>query len=226
LKTTIGYVDDREDNLECISLILNQEFEVKAYPDPDLFLYDLPRSSYTAILIDIHMPKMDGFALYEKILEQEHYNGCPIIFISSDDSDSNRINSFTIGAVDFINRQTGPAELLARVKSKIEFFKKHRSIIEFSNLKVNLTLLKAYIDNKELGLTFIEFKILYHVLRNYPNYVTKEQIVEYVWNSPHVLDPTIYTHVSNLNGKLGAWDYQVLGVKNKGIIITKKEPGK
>jgi DNA-binding response OmpR family regulator len=222
LKSEIAYVDDNKLNLDCIKTILDKDFEVQIFPKPESFLEKFDDSSYVAIMVDIHMPSMDGFALYEKIIAHPHYNGCPVLFISSDDSDSARIKSFVLGAVDFLNRDMNPEEMIARIKSKIQFFQKHRSIIEFTNLRVNLTLLKAYLNNKELPLTFIEFKILCLVLRNYPDVITKDQLIQQVWRTDHVLDATIYTHVSNLNSKLDHWDYEINGLKTKGVQLMKK----
>lgn len=222
MKAGIAYIDDNKLNLECIKTILDQDFAVETFQKPEAFLTKFTSTSYTSILVDIHMPTLDGFSLYEKIIEHPHYNGCPILFISSDDSDSARIKSFVLGAVDFLNRAINPDEMIARIKSKIQFFQKHRSIIEFTNLRVNLTLLKAYLDMKELPLTFIEFKILCLVLRNYPDVVSKEQLIQQVWRTDHVLDATIYTHVSNLNSKLETWDYEINGLKTKGVQLMKK----
>lgn len=222
LKAEIAYIDDNKMNLECVKTILDSDFSVEIFSRPESFLIKFNKTSYNAILLDIHMPSIDGFELYEKIIEHPHYNGCPILFISSDDSDSARIKSFILGAVDFINRSVNPDEMIARIKSKISFFQKHRSIIEVSNLKVNLTLLKAYIDDKELPLTFIEFKILCLLLRNIKEVVTKEQLIQQVWRTEHVLDATIHTHVSNLNGKLMGWDHEINGLKMKGVQLVKR----
>lgn len=223
MKSEIAYIDDSKLNLDCIKAIFERDFQVQLFQKPDTFLSKFPKSSYACILLDIHMPIMDGFTLYEKVIEHPNYNGCPILFISSDDSDASRIRSFALGAVDFIGRDTNPDELIARVKSKILFFQKHRSIIEFGTLRINLTLLKTYLNNKELPLTFIELKILFHLLKNYPDAVSKENLVEHVWRTSHVLDATIYTHISNLNGKLEGWDHEVQTVKNKGVQLVKKE---
>lgn len=222
MKAQIAYVDDNKLNLDCIQTVLSSDFEVNTFSRAEEFLENFNASSYASILIDIHMPSIDGYQLYEKIIEHPHYNGCPILFISSDDSDTARIKSFVLGAVDFISRDINPDEMIARIKAKIQFYQKHRSIIEFTNLKVNLTLLKAYLNNQELPLTFIEFKILCLVLRTYPDVVTKAQLIQHVWRTEHVLDATIYTHVSNLNSKLEEWDYEINGLKAKGIQLMKK----
>jgi len=224
LKAEIAYIDDSTINLDCIGLILEQDFSIKNYQSPDNFIATFgEQSSYSAILIDIHMPTMDGFTLYEKIVEHPHYNNCPIFFISSDDSDMARINSYSLGAIDFLNRTMNPEEMLVRVKSKLAFYQKHRSIIEFTNLKVNLTILKAYLNNVELPLTFIEFKLLTLFLRIFPEIISKPKMIEEVWRTDHVLDATIYTHVSNLNSKLQDWDYEINGIKLKGFQLSKKE---
>jgi DNA-binding response OmpR family regulator len=223
LKPEIAYVDDSSLNLDCIQTVLNLDFNVTTFITPNDFLKSLDEKAYATILLDIHMPLMDGFLLYEKIVEHKNYNGCPILFISSDDSDQARIKSFLLGAVDFINRDTHPEEMIARIKSKILFYQKHRSIIEFTNLRVNLTLLKTYLGEEELPLTFIEFKILCLVLRNYPDTVSKSQLIQQVWRTDHVLDATIYTHISNLNNKLTSWDYEIVGQRLKGVQLVKKE---
>lgn len=222
MKAEIAYIDDNKLNLECIQTILSSDFEVYTFNKPNDFLDQFENSSLVTILVDIHMPELDGFSLYEKIIEHPHYNGCPILFISSDDSDSARIKSFMLGAVDFMNRTIGPDEMIARIKSKILFFQRHRSVIEFTNLRVNLTLLKSYLNDKELPLTFIEFKILCHVLRSYPDVITKDQLIHQVWRTDHVLDATIYTHVSNLNIKLNEWDFEINGLKTRGIQLMRK----
>lgn len=224
MKSDIAYIDDNPINLECVSTILGQDFLVDSYQSPEKFLSDFGSNNpYSAILIDIHMPSMDGFTLFDKIVEHPHYNNCPIFFISSDDSDLARINSFALGAIDFLNRTMKPEEMIVRVKSKLAFFQKHRSLIEFTNLKVNLTILKAYLNNIELSLTFIEFKLLVLFLRIFPDVISKKEMVEEVWRTDHVLDATIYTHVSNLNSKLTSWDYEISAVKLKGFHLTKKE---
>lgn len=222
MKQRLAYIDDNRSNLDCIGHILEKDFEVETFQNPFDFLNQYNLTTFTAILVDIHMPIMDGFVLYEKIIEHEKYDGCPIGFISSDDSESNRIKSFSLGAVDFLDRQMNPTELLTRIKSQIIYFEKHRNVVELGNLKLNLTLLKAYLNEEELKLTFIEFKFLCHLLKSYPESSTKEELIEKVWSNGHVLDATIYTHTFNLNTKIENWDYEVVSERGKGTVLIKK----
>ncbi|MBA2404715.1 MAG: response regulator transcription factor, partial [Bdellovibrionales bacterium] len=185
MKQRLVYIDDNLSNLDCIGLIFEREFSVETFQNPIDFLKQFQDSLISAILVDIHMPIMNGFALYEKIIEHEKYNGCPIVFISSDDTDASRIKSFSLGAVDFIDRKINPSEMLTRLKSQITFFQKHRKIVELGNLKLNMTLLKAYLNEVEVKLTFIEFKLLCYVVKKFPELTEKEQIMESVWSNAH-----------------------------------------
>jgi len=222
VKNCVAYIDDLEQNLECIQQILDPEFDVKTYNNPYNFLETYESNSYSSIILDIHMPLMNGFLLYEKIVAHPQYNGCPILFMSSDDSDSVRIQSLILGAVDFISRDADPIEILGRVKSKISYYKQHRCVLELGNLKVNLKLLKTYINLQEVALTFIELKLLCFFLKAYPENLSKTQIIEKVWSNSLVLDATIFTHLSNLNGKIEKWHFEIQGVKTKGFRIVKK----
>lgn len=222
MNSRIAYIDDSIDNLEVLEMILSKHFSVDTFQDPVHFLEKYPTTSYEAIIVDIHMPNINGFSLYERIIDSLHYNGCPILFISSDNTDEARIRSFELGAVDFMSRELLPAEIVSRIKSKIKFFEKHRHIIEFGDLRMNLTLLKTYLNGNELPLTFIELKMLSLLIRNYPDIVLKEQIIEQVWKNAHVLDATLYTHVSNLKVKLKEWDHEIQSVKSKGLQIVKR----
>lgn len=222
MKGLIAYIDDDLANLECVQTVFQQDFQMQTFQDPSKFLSSFSSSSYASILVDIHMPNINGFTLYEKIIENPNYNGCPILFISSDDSDTARIKSFELGAVDFISRETHPDEMIARVKSKIKFFEQHRNIIEFGTLRINLTLLKTFVKGNEISLTFIELRMICLVLRHYPDILPKDVLVEQVWKSSQVLDATIHTHIFNLNVKLKDWEYEIHSIKSKGIQLVKR----
>lgn len=222
MKYEIACVDDSKLNLDCIVTILEKDFNVHTFLKQDDFLAELAKRKFDCITLDLHMPEGDGFSLYEKIMNTPGFNGCPIFFISTDDSQEARIKSLTLGAVDFISRTVPPMELLARIKGKMKFFQSHRNIIEFDGLKINLTLLKTYLGEQEIPLTFIELKILTLALRHYPDSLSKEMIIEHVWKGTTVQDATIHTHVFNLNNKLARWTYEIHIAKGIGAQLIRK----
>lgn len=222
MRYEIACVDDSKLNLEFMETVLEKDFQVSSYLSQEKFLSDLTKRGFDCILLDLHMPEGDGFSLYEKILALPEFNGCPIFFISTDDSEEARIKSLTLGAVDFISRSVPHMELLARIKAKMKFFQSHRSVIEFDGLKINLTLLKTFLGEREIPLTFIELKLLTLVLRHYPDSLAKETISESVWKGGSVQDATIHTHVFNLNNKLSDWSYEIQLVKSIGAQLVRK----
>jgi DNA-binding response OmpR family regulator len=113
-------------------------------------------------------------------------------------------------------------ELLARIKGKLKFFQSHRNVIEFDGIKINLTLLKTFLFDQEVPLTFIELKLLTLVLRHYPDAISKETISDNVWKGSSVQDATIHTHVFNLNNKLGDWKYEIQIAKGVGAQLVRK----
>ncbi len=222
MRYEIACVDDSKLNLDYMETLLGTDFSVRLFQQQKIFLEEIGNKNFDCILLDLHMPEGDGFALYEKILAHPKFNGCPIFFVSTDDSEEARIKSLTLGAVDFISRSVPPMELLARIKGKLKFFQSHRSIIEFEGLKVNLTLLKTYLNDREIPLTFIELKLLTLVLRHYPDSISKELISENVWKGTLVQDATIHTHVFNLNNKLSEWGYEIQVAKGVGAQLARK----
>lgn len=222
MRYEVACVDDSKLNLDYMVTLLEKDFHVHPFHLQKTFLEEISQSHFDCILLDLHMPEGDGFSLYEKILTHPKFNGCPIFFISTDNSEEIRIKSLTLGAVDFISRSVPPMELLARIKGKMKFYQSHRSIIEFDGLKINLTLLKTFLSEREVLLTFIELKLLTLVLRHYPDSISKETISENVWKGTTVQDATIHTHVFNLNCKLADWNYEIQVARGVGAQLARK----
>lgn len=225
MKRKIAYIDDSDLNLEAWAEFLRNDFEVDCFQRAKNFLKNYPQRQYEAILVDLHMPEMNGFEVYEALVQHPQYNGCPILIVSSDTSEESRVKSFELGAVDFIDRTLSVEQIIARVNAKIQFFKKHRSIIEFENLKIDLTKLKVFISGNEVQMTFIEIKFLTHILRYYPEALPKERVIEYIWDNTVVMDNTIYTHIFNLNSKFDKWPYEIRIIKGQNLIelVERKE---
>jgi DNA-binding response OmpR family regulator len=218
----LAYVDDSKDNLDSLSLMLETSFNIETFQDPFKFLNVLVQKQFNAILLDVHMPLLDGFGVFERIVNEPNYNGCPIFLLSSDETESNRLKSFEFGAVDFIGRSMMPEELIARVESKIIYFEKNSPSIELASLKLDLNNVRAYYNNIDIRLTLIEFKILFHLLKMFPEIISKESLVRKVWGNISTLDSTIYTHIYNLNSKFKNWKYEIVIERGKGMRLLEK----
>lgn len=218
----LAYVDDSKDNLDSLSLVLEPSFNVETFQDPFYFLNILVQKKFNAILLDVHMPILDGFSVCERIIAEPNYNGCPIFLLSSDENESNRIKTFEFGAVDFIGRSMLPDELIARVESKMIYFDKNNTILELEKLKLDVNKVRAFYSDIEIRLTLIEFKILFHLIKSFPEISSKETLVKKVWGNISTLDSTVYTHIYNLNSKFKNWKYEIVIERSKGIRLLEK----
>lgn len=222
MKWTLIYFDDQIPNIECFSELLSENFDVIGCPDATAFSQMLQDYYPHAILLDVHMPVIDGHSLYKKISEHPVYNGCPVIFISGDQSDENKIKSYEGGGVDFLPRDIKAEEIVARLTSKIKFFLDRSTKLELGNLEIDLATMRAIINGKNLDLTLLELRMLSHILRNYPQNLTRQQLILKVWGNDSVKPGTVNTHLTNLKPKIEAWDHQIK-VRDDGILVVKKE---
>ncbi len=219
MKGTIIYFDDDKNNLECLVEALDN-FKVVAVSKPESYDDVLKNHRPQALIIDVNMPIMNGFQLYEKILQDNSYNGCPVFFISGDVSDENQIKSFQNGAVDFFPRDLRIEEMSLRLTNKIKMFIQGSKSIDVGNLKLDLEGYKAHIAGQLVDLTLLEFRILSTLLRAPFYSVNRDEMTSIIWGKEPIKQATIHTHLANLRNKISGWDH-VVKVRDNNIIISK-----
>lgn len=222
MKWTLIYFDDQISNIEAMRELLSDEFHVIGTTDAKNFPQILEDNNPHLILLDVHMPVMDGHELYKKITEHSLYNHCPVIFISGDQSDENKIKSFEGGGIDFLSRDLKAEELLARLKNKIKIFADRSTNLVLGNLEVDVMSMKVIIGSRTLDLTLLELRLLSSILRHYPKSLTRSDLIQKVWGGSTVKPGTVNTHLTNLKSKIEGWDYQIK-VREENILIQPKE---
>lgn len=222
MKWTILYFDDQMANIECYQELLSEKFEVIGCLEARKYSQLLNDHYPHAILLDVHMPELDGHMLYKEITNHPFYNGCPIIFISGDQSDENKIKSYTEGGVDFLPRDIKTDEIAIRIMNKIKFFLQTSTNLEVGNLILDMKAMKATINEKFVDLTLLELRMLSHLLRVFPENISRKDLIQRVWGNESVKPGTINTHLTNLKPKIEEWDY-FIKVREENILILKKE---
>jgi DNA-binding response OmpR family regulator len=134
----------------------------------------------------------------------------------------NKLKSFEVGGADFLTRDLSPDEMVARIINKIKIFSELSPTLEIGNLKYNTQMMKAQINQVSLDLTILEFRILGHILRFYPNFLTRKDLVEKVWSPSIVKLGTVNTHLTNLREKLYLWDHD-FKIRDEEILVLKKQ---
>jgi len=118
-KKTILIVDDDGVNIEVLSQCLGNEYRISASQDSHLALKSLADAKPKLILLDLLMPKLDGFDFCRRIKGDSEYLDIPIVIITSASDSSSLSKAFRLGAVDYITKPISPAEVQARIHTHL-----------------------------------------------------------------------------------------------------------
>ena len=155
------------------------------------------------IILDIMMPKMDGFSAYKII--KERYN-TPTIMLSARGEEYDKLAGFDLGIDDYMTKPFSPKELMARINAVIKRYKGEDDFYIYKNLKVDFLGHAAYINGKELLLTPKEYDLLVYFINNKGIALSREQLLNNIWNYDYFgNDRTIDTHIKMLRNNLGEY---------------------
>lgn len=219
-KMHITIVDDVRDNLKSYNDLLSPTFDLELIQNPVELLTFLSKSETNLVLLDIHMPIMNGFELYEKF--KTTHPDLPVIFLSGDPSEESIIKGLNLGAEDFIVKPVSLRELVARIKNKIstkQATKAQSEIITYDGFKLHCEMQMAEIGDERIQLTPMEFKLLYLLAKNPNKVFSREYITNLLWPNIHVQNQNIDTHLSNLRKKLMPFSKYIKTIKSRGYIL-------
>lgn len=216
-------VDDSEENLHSYEQLLGDQFKLTLISEPLEVLSYLMQGQTDALILDLHMPSMNGFELYKKIREIDQ---TPIIFLSADPSEDVRIEGLELGAEDFISKPVSIKELIARIKNKIQKFKDYQqghegqeAITQLDDIEINWETHLIKVRNKDVSLTPIEFKMLGIFVKNPNKMFGREEISKILWPNEDVQIQKIDTHLSNLRKKTHPFSLKIKTIKSRGYIL-------
>lgn len=216
----VTIVDDVKDNLRSYNELLSPTFNLELIQNPVDLLSFLGKTETDLILLDLHMPTMNGFELYEKF--KSSHPKLPVIFLSGDPSEESIIRGLNLGADDFIVKPVSLRELIARIKNKISIKPNSSAdseVLTFDGFKLHCEMQMAEIGEEKIQLTPIEFKLI-HLLAKNPNKVfSRDYITNLLWPNIHVQNQNIDTHLSNLRKKLMPFSKYIKTIKSRGYIL-------
>ena len=130
-KPYILAVDDEQLNLELLRFILERnQYEFVGTSDDDYFFDLLKERKPDLILLDVIMPRIEGFELCEKIKEFQAYRDIPIIFLTGKVNVKDKVKGFEVGGVDYVTKPFNEQELIARIRTHIELMRARKKIEE------------------------------------------------------------------------------------------------
>lgn len=166
------------------------------------------------ILMDVMMPKMDGFTAHKII--REKYN-IPTIILSARGEEYDVLAGFDLGVDDYMVKPFSPKELMARINAVITRTKGVDNIFVYKDLKVDFLGHVVYIKDEEVTLTPKEYDLLVYFINNKGIALSREQLLNNVWNYDYVgNDRTIDTHIKMLRNSLGEYRNLITTVRRMG----------
>ena len=173
------------------------------------------------IVLDIMMPKMDGFTAYKLI--KEKYN-TPTIMLSARGEEYDKLAGFDLGIDDYMTKPFSPKELMARINAVTKRYKGEESFFKYKDLKVDFLGHSVYIKDKELPLTPKEYDLLVYFINNKGIALSREQLLNNIWNYDYFgNDRTIDTHIKMLRNNLGEYRDLITTVRRMGYKFDIKD---
>lgn len=225
----ILYIDDDPEALELYSEILSDDFRVSTCQKAHDGLSLLKEREFDAIILDIHMPELDGFSLYEEIRGLDGHTNTPVFFISSENTLQNRVKAFGLGSEDFIDRYMEPTEVLARIKSrliKVGENPQKGSLLRYGDIEIDQTNLIVRTQGELVELTQTEYRLITilvrHTLANPKAIIDRDDIITFVWPKDHgnVYPRTLSTHMTNLRKKLSSKNVKIKSIRQNGFQLS------
>lgn len=200
-----------EDELDLRELIkINLEEEgLTVFPASDgMKAFEIfKRESIHLAILDVMMPRLDGFNLLQKIRKT---STVPVIFLTARTEDMDKVLGLGLGADDYMGKPFSMNELIARVKAQLRrnhdyllVEKEEESKLSYGDLMIDRDSCCAYVREKAIELNAKEYKLLLYLMSNPQKIFTKQQLYRAVWEEDFYYDDnTIMVHISHLRNKI------------------------
>lgn len=175
------------------------------------------------IILDIMMPKLDGFSAYKRIKEVKDV---PVLVLSAKGEEYDKLYGFEIGIDDYVVKPFSPREVMARVKAILARHKTESKANVYVNgsLKIDFDAREAYINDKKLDLTPKEYELLAYLCQNEGIALSRDTILENVWGYDFFGDNrTVDTHIKMLRNSLCIEKEIISTVRGYGYKLEKKD---
>lgn len=178
--------------------------------DGEEALAKLGKQAYDLMILDIMLPKTDGFTVMKQAKNQ------PTIFLTAKDNLIDRIHGFSLGADDYLTKPFEMLELLARVEAVLRRTKKNFNVFELEQIRVDFDSRQVYNGTELLELTPKEYELLEVLIHNRNIALSRERLLELVWGYDFEGEGrTIDVHIQRLRKKLG-WENRIKTVYKIG----------
>ena len=208
-KTTILAADDDPQLLRLMTRNLQLEgYDVLGASDGELALQLIESNPPDLVLLDVMMPKMDGFTVCYRVRE---FSSVPIIIVTARGQDQDKVRGLDLGADDYLTKPFSVDELLARVRAVLrrsQFTAREnaqglRASTATGDLTIDYSQHLVTLAGREIAFTPTEYRILAYLAQNVGRVVTQDLLLEHVWGSDYLGEShMLQVNINRLRRKL------------------------
>lgn len=209
MKKILIIEDDEAIRNELKTFLCRYNYDTLVVEKFENIIEEIKKENADLILLDINLPIFDGFYICREIRKNSNV---PIIIVTSRDSDIDELMSMNLGADDFITKPYNIQILLARINSVLKrvYSKEIQESMVYKDLVLNLSNGTISYKDNTLNLTKNEIKILSYLIKNKGKIISRENLMEYLWNDDFFVDDnTLSVNITRLRKKI-----ESIGLKN------------
>ena len=209
-----------DDNLQIVSILKEyckkNNFNVTLAHDGEETLEKIRNNKFDIVLLDIMMPKKNGFDVCKEI---RTFSNVPIIMITARGEDFERIMGLETGADDYIVKPFSPGEVIARIHAILRRVIPNENISQekifsYDNLTINLSDFTVKISDENVSLTKKEIELLWLLSTNRNKVFTRENLLDSIWGYDYFGDSrTVDSHIKRLRAKLDNYEHESWNIK-------------
>lgn len=182
---------------------------------------EVKHNDYDIIIMDIMMPKMDGYTACREI---KKIKDIPFIMLSARGEEYDKLIGFDLGIDDYVTKPFSPKELVARIKVITKRKDVANNIFEIKGVRLDDVAHDVYVDGKKIYLTPKEYELLKYFFDNKNIALSRENLLNHVWGFDFYGDDrTVDTHVKTLRKHLGKYKDMIVTVRGMGYKFLYEE---
>ena len=186
----------------------------------------LENPNFSLILLDLMLPDGSGLDLCRELKSNPALKDIPIIILTAKDDEVDKVVGFELGADDYVTKPFSVRELILRVKAVLKRNQKTATPLEinrsFGSLVMDIESHEVFIDDEEITLTALEFKLLNQLVERRGRVQTRDQLLSDVWGySSDVTTRTVDTHIKRLREKLGVMGKYIQTIRGVGYKFSR-----
>lgn len=216
MKKILIVEDEVKLRLELKTFLNNNGYEVSMIDNFDDTINSILKAECDLILLDINLPNINGEYILKEVRKDSNI---PIIIVTSRNTEIDELLSINYGADDFITKPYNKEILLARINRILNRNSLDESKIKYKNIVLDISKSIIIKDNINIDLTKNELKIFYYLLKNKGKIISRDELMDYLWdNNEFVDDNTLTVNINRLRSKL-------VDIGLNDTIITKRGQG-